>query len=348
MLHSLHTRTRAQGGCTHTRARARANENETSLQLSQSNSPLCAALAPHREPQKWPAWPQIHERGPRCSCLSPSTPSVTSHPPNHSPLRKWPYSSCRASRLTICLFVRRHRDILQSLRPALLLRLTTGQRARGTGSAAPAAAASCSPALPALLIAPFLVMVVLRLLLLAYLGYVVVGVGVSGGAVEGIVAAVVPGLAEHVVGYLQALVPGAGRFQERQRLPPALRHLSLWWCCSAPPLVSFFLPLPLRLQQRASSHDVSACNEAATPSPIFGVNYDSPPALQARMRSPVVGRVWIRGELSASRVLKYCISAPLLWLQRSALGMGTIIDSCGTASGLREQWFLHTERRERE
>lgn len=71
------------------------------------------------------------------------------------------------------------------------------------------------------------VVVLLLLVLLAYFSYVVVGVGVSGSAVEGIVAAVIPGLAEHVVGYLQALVPGAGRFQERQRLPPALRHLSL-------------------------------------------------------------------------------------------------------------------------
>ncbi|TNN63363.1 hypothetical protein EYF80_026465 [Liparis tanakae] len=102
-----------------------------------------------------------------------------------------------------------------------------------------------------LLIAPFLEVVVvllllllllllgLRLLLLAHLRYVVVGVGVSGGAVKGIVTAVVPGLAEHVVGYLQALVPGAGRFQERQRLPPALRHLSL-----SPMLFSSFLFLP--------------------------------------------------------------------------------------------------------
>lgn len=70
-------------------------------------------------------------------------------------------------------------------------------------------------------------LLLLLLILLTYLGYVVIRVGVSGGAVEGIVAAVVPGLAEHVVGYLQALVPGAGRFQERQRLSPALRHLSL-------------------------------------------------------------------------------------------------------------------------
>lgn len=72
-----------------------------------------------------------------------------------------------------------------------------------------------------------MVVMVMLMILLADLRYVVVGVGVSGGAVEGIVAAVIPGLAEHVVGYLQALVPGAGRFQERQRLPPALRHLSL-------------------------------------------------------------------------------------------------------------------------
>lgn len=159
---------------------------------------------------------------------------------------------------TVCLFVRRYGDILQALRPALLLSLTAGQGARGT-DAATAGAATCPPAVPALLIAPFwevvvvmvLLLLLLRrllllLLLLAYLGYVVVGVGVSGGAVEGIVAAVIPGLAEHVVGDLQTLVAGAGRFQEGQRLPPALRHLSLQGCCSDhPPLPPPTSRLPL-------------------------------------------------------------------------------------------------------
>lgn len=141
----------------------------------------------------------------------------------------------------------------------------------------------------------------LLLILLTYLGYVVIRVGVSGGAVEGIVAAVVPGLAEHVVGYLQALVPGAGRFQERQRLSPALRHLSL---CSDAPLSSpplslsstLFLTLSLPPQWRASGHDLAGAGDvfafsvAITPSPVFGMNYD-PPAVPARMRSPVVSRV---------------------------------------------------------
>lgn len=143
-------------------------------------------------------------------------------------------------------------------------------------------------------------LLLLLLILLTYLGYVVIRVGVSGGAVEGIVAAVVPGLAEHVVGYLQALVPGAGRFQERQRLSPALRHLSL---CSDAPLSSplslsstLFLTLSLPPQWRASGHDLAGAGDvfafsvAITPSPVFGMNYD-PPAVPARMRSPVVSRV---------------------------------------------------------
>lgn len=177
---------------------------------------------------------------------------------------------------TVCLFVRRYGDILEALRPALLLSLTAGQGARGTDAAA-AGAATCPPAVPALLIAPFwevvvvvmvlLLLLLLRrlllfLLLLAYLGYVVVGVGVSGRAVEGIVAAVIPGLAEHVVGDLQTLVAGAGRFQEGQRLPPALRHLSLQGCCSDHPPLSPPPPAFLSLQpsttdvQRARSHDL--------------------------------------------------------------------------------------------
>lgn len=178
---------------------------------------------------------------------------------------------------TVCLFVRRYGDILQALRPALLFSLTAGQGARGTDAAA-AGAATCPPAVPALLIAPFwevvvvvmvLLLLLLRrllllLLLLAYLGYVVVGVGVPGGAVEGIVAAVIPGLAEHVVGDLQTLVAGAGRFQEGQRLPPALRHLSLQGCYSDHPPLPPPPPPPafLSLQpsttdvQRASSHDL--------------------------------------------------------------------------------------------
>lgn len=128
--------------------------------------------------------------------------------------------------LTVCLFVRRDRDILQRLRPAFLLRLTPGEGARGP--AAPAGRpATRPPAVATILVPAFWMVVVLMvlLLLLARLGYVVVGVGVPRGAVEGIVATVIPGLAEHVVGYLQALIPGAGRFQERQRLPPALGHL---------------------------------------------------------------------------------------------------------------------------
>lgn len=160
------------------------------------------------------------------ACLQ-TKQSLHAHQPFR--LRPWPYSPNRASHLTVCLLVRRHCDILQSLRPAVSLCLATRQGARGTGSAAPAASPG-SPAVPALLITPFLVVVLrllLLLLLLAHLGYVVVGVWVSGGAVEGIVAAVIPGLAEHVVRNLQTLVPGAGRFQERQCLPPALRHLSL-------------------------------------------------------------------------------------------------------------------------
>lgn len=70
------------------------------------------------------------------------------------------------------------------------------------------------------------VVVVVEVFLIARLGYVVVRVRVSGGAVERVVAAVVSRLAEDVVGYLQALVAGAGRLQEGQRLPAALRHLA--------------------------------------------------------------------------------------------------------------------------
>lgn len=121
------------------------------------------------------------------------------------------------------VFVRRYGDILQDVRPALLLCATGRDGARGAASST-----AWTPALPQFLVAPLLV-VMLRplLLLLARLCDVVVGVRVPGGAVEGVVAAVVPGLAEHVVGYLQALVPGAGRLQQRRRLPPALRHLSV-------------------------------------------------------------------------------------------------------------------------
>lgn len=125
--------------------------------------------------------------------------------------------------LTMCLVVGRHGDILQGLRPALLLRLRVGQTARRTRAAAPPGSPTERSILPASL---RMMVLVLRLLLLSHLGDAVVGVGVPGGAVEGVVAAVIPGLAEDVVGYLQALIPGAGRFQERQRLPPALRHLS--------------------------------------------------------------------------------------------------------------------------
>lgn len=135
-------------------------------------------------------------------------------------------------------------------------------------------------------------LLLLLLILLTYLGYVVIRVGVSGGAVEGIVAAVVPGLAEHVVGYLQALVPGAGRFQERQRLSPALRHLSL---CSDAPLSSpplslsstLFLTLSLPPQWRASGHDLAGAGDVFA----FSVAITPSPAVPARMRSPVVSRV---------------------------------------------------------
>ena len=132
--------------------------------------------------------------------------------------------ACRAPWLTMCVFVRRHRDILEGLRPPVLFRLAPGHRAGGTGP--PAA----SP--PAAMHAVAAVIVAVRrpvvVVLLSRLGDVVgVRVGVSRGAVEGVVAAVIPRLPEHVVGDLQALVPRAGRFQERQRLPPALRHLSL-------------------------------------------------------------------------------------------------------------------------
>lgn len=184
---------------------------------------------------------------------------------------------------TVCLFVRRYGDILQALRPALLLSLTAGQGARGTDAAA-AGAATCPPAVPALLIAPFwevvvvmvlLLLLLLRrllllLLLLAYLGYVVVGVGVSGGAVEGIVAAVIPGLAEHIVGDLQTLVAGAGRFQEGQRLPPALRHLSLQGCCSDhPPLPPPHLPSSSLFNLPPQMCSVQAVTICTTPSPYF-------------------------------------------------------------------------------
>lgn len=121
------------------------------------------------------------------------------------------------------LLVRRYGDIVQDLRPALLLCAAGRDGARGAASST-----AWTPALPQFLVAPLLVLMLrLLLLLLACFCDAVIGVRVPGGAVEGVVAAVVPGLPEHVVGYLQALVPGAGRLQQRQRLPPALRHLSV-------------------------------------------------------------------------------------------------------------------------
>lgn len=137
--------------------------------------------------------------------------------------------------LTVSVFIRRDRDILQDLRPALLLCPIGTDGARGADSST----ATWTPALPYFLVAPFLVvmlrLLVLLLLLLSYLCDVVFGVRVPGGAVEGVIAAVVPGLAEHVVGYLQTLVPGAGRLQQGQRLPPALRHLCNDAVCSPLP-----------------------------------------------------------------------------------------------------------------
>ena len=173
-----------------------------------------------------------------CPGISLHVSIQSPHPPPMTLFMLWCITS-----LTVCVFVRRHRDILQTLRPALLLRLAPGQRPRGTGSAAPAVAA-----LP---VAP-LVVLLLRMLLLAHFGDVVVGVGVSGGAVEGVVAAVIPGLSEHVVGYLQALVPGPGRLQEGQRLPAALRHLllSVLMLSPLPPSVS-----PVHYGGVRSGHD---------------------------------------------------------------------------------------------
>ena len=123
--------------------------------------------------------------------------------------------------LTVSVFVGRKGDVLQDFRPVLLLGAAGRDGARRAPPSAP-------PALPRFLVAPLLVGTLrLLLLLLAGLCEVVVGLRVPGGAVEGVVAAVVPGLAEHVVRYLQALVAGAGRLQQRQRLAAALRHLSV-------------------------------------------------------------------------------------------------------------------------